>query len=199
MQSGSISFARLFEYIKLHPEIPHKDEPAFSGFKDLYLQLVRHIPEIPGWYAWVKRSEQGSDVVYIGQSQSRKTASLQARLKEEFLDEFVALWATIWSPEGVVETLDRKYRGKYTTPIKRSARKAGATHIVWFGKPRLTDQELDVIEHNLIGKLNPPANKQSRAHSDSHQELTSEAESAFTSELSKLGSLNVARLISRSS
>lgn len=186
MQSGNISFDRLFEHIKQHPEIPHKDETAFSRFKDLYLQLVRHIADIPGWYAWVKNANGKSKIIYIGQSQTRKTASLQARLKEEFLDEFVALWATIWDPDEVVNTLDNKYRGKYTSPIKRSARKAGATHIVWFGKRNLTDAELNVVEHALIAKYNPPANKQSRSHSDSFPDLLSEADLALQSELSKL-------------
>jgi len=186
VQSGNIAFSSLFGYIKEHREIPHKDEPAFAGFKDLYLQLVRHIADIPGWYAWTKVENGSSAVIYIGQSQSRKTASLQARLKEEFLDEFVALWATIWNPDEVVNTLDRKYRGKYTTPIKRSARKAGATHIIWFGKRGISDQELDVIEHALIAKYNPPANKQSRSHSASYPELLAEAEVALQAELSKL-------------
>ncbi len=186
MQSGNISFNRLFHHIKQHPEIPHKDEPAFSGFKDLYLQLVRPIADIPGWYVWVKHANDQSQVVYIGQSQTRKTASLQARLKEEFLDEFVALWATVWNPDYVVNTLDRKYRGKYTTPIKRAVRKAGATHIVWFGKRDLSDSELNVVEHALIAKYNPLANKQSRAHSDSFPDLFTEADLALQSELSKL-------------
>ncbi|MBI4548993.1 MAG: hypothetical protein HY707_13500 [Ignavibacteriae bacterium] len=187
MESDSISFSRLFDYIKSHPEIPHKEEPSFSGFQDLYLQLVRNVPYIPGWYAWTNKFlPQEQRVIYIGQSQTRKTSSLNARLKEEFLDEFVALWASVWNPDEVVNTLDRKYRGKYTAPIKRSARKAGATHIVWFGKRGLSDQELDVVEHALIAKYNPPANKQSRTHSTSFSDLLNEAESALQSELSKL-------------
>jgi len=186
MQSGNISFFRLFEYIKQHREIPHKDEPSFAGFKDLYLQLVRHIADIPGWYAWINVQNGSTTIVYIGQSQSRKTANLQARLNEEFLDEFVALWATIWNPEEVVDTLDRKYRGKYTAPIKRSARKAGSTHIVWFGKRGLLDQQLDVVEQALITKYNPRANKQSRSSSGSYPELLAQADAALQSELSKL-------------
>ena len=187
MQSGNISFDRLFDYIKIHAEIPHKDEPAFSGFKDLYLQLVKGVADMPGWYAWIKNTNGSSKSIYIGQSQTRKTASLRARLKEEFLDEFVALWATAWDPNEVVNTLDNKYRGKYTTLIKRSARKAGATHIVWFGRRGLSDAELNVIEHALIAKYNPPANKQSRSHSDSFPDLLSEADLALHSELSILG------------
>jgi hypothetical protein len=186
MQSGSISFSGLFGHIRKHREIPHKNEPSFTAFKDLYFELVQPIASIPGWYAWTKVENGSPSPVYIGQSQSRKTASLRARLTEEFLDEFVALWATIWNPEEVVNTLDRKYRGKYTAPIKRSARKAGATHIVWFGKQGLSDHELDVVEHALIAKYNPPANKQSRSHSASYPELFAEADAALQLELSKL-------------
>ena len=186
MQAGNLSLSSLYEYIKSHPEIPHKDEPAFHGFRELYLQLVQHVPEIPGWYAWTQSTAQTNTIIYIGQSQTRKTASLHARLKEEFLDEFVALWATIWNSDEVVNTLDRKYRGKYTASIKRSARKAGATHIVWFGKKGLSDQELDVVEHALIAKYNPPANKQSRSHAASFPDLFAEADSALQVELGKL-------------
>lgn len=185
MHSGCISFSRLYDYIKQHKECPHKDEPSFAGFKDLYLQLVRHIPDIPGWYAWTRFDNSSSKIIYIGQSQTRKTASLQARLKEEFLDEFVALWVTIWGDEAVA-TLDRKYRGKYTAPIKRSARKAGATHIAWFGRRGLSDSALDVVEHRLIAKYDPPANKQARSHSETFPELFAEADAALQSELSKL-------------
>ena len=187
MQSGTIPFTRLFDYIKRHKEIPHKDDPAFGGFKDLYLQLCRQIADIPGWYAWVRFTNGASSIVYVGQSQTRKTASLKARLTEEFLDEYVALWATVWDPEEVVNTLDRKYRGKYTIPIKRSARKAGSTHIVWCGKLGLSDHELDVVEHRLIDKYSPPANKQSRSHSDSFLDLLTAADTALQAEIAKLG------------
>lgn len=186
MQSGSISFDRLYDYIRKHPEVPHKDEPVFDGFRDIYLQLVRPIAAIPGWYAWTNAADTSSAIIYIGQSQSRRTSSLQARITEEFLDEFVALWATIWDSGEAVETLDRKYQGKYTAPIKRAARKAGATHVVWFGKPGLSDQELDVIEQALIVTYSPTANRGSRAHSGSYPELLTEADSALQSELLKL-------------
>jgi hypothetical protein len=186
MQSGTISFTQLFDYIKHHKEIPDKNDAAFAGFKDLYVQLCRQIADIPGWYAWVQFSNGAAKIVYVGQSQTRKTASLKARLTEEFLDEFVALWAAVWGADDVVNALDRKYQGKYTTPIKRSARKAGSTHIIWFGKPGMSDHELDVVEHQLIARYNPPANRQTRTHSTSFPELLSEADSALQSELAKL-------------
>lgn len=186
LDSGTISFTSLFEYIKQHPEIPHKAEPAFSGFKHLYLKLVQHVADIPGWYAWVRAVDSRPRIIHIGQSQTRKTASLKARLTEEFLDEFVALWATVWNREEVVTTLDRKYAGKYAAPIKRAARKAGATHIVWFGKAGLTDEELNVVEHNLIAKYDPPGNKQSRNHATSFPELVAEAESALNAGVATL-------------
>jgi hypothetical protein len=187
MISGTISFVSLFEHIRHHSEVPHKSELAFLKFKTIYEQLVNQVGAIPGWYAWIHSEDGRPDIVYIGQSQSRKTANLQARLKEEFLDEFVALWATVWDPEIVVNTLDQKYHGKYTAPIKRSARKAGANYIVWFGREGVTDQELDVVEHALISKYNPPANKQTRIHSASFPDLFDEAVESLQHELTKIG------------
>ena len=95
MDSGIISFAPLFTYIKDNPEIPHKKEPRFIPFKEIYSKLADGVPSIPGWYAWVRKNGSDKSVIYIGQSQTRKTSSLQARIREEFLDEYVALWATI--------------------------------------------------------------------------------------------------------
>jgi hypothetical protein len=115
-------------------------------------------------------------------------------LKEEFLDEFVALWATVWNPNEVVDTLDRKYGKKYTAPIKRSARKAGATHIIWFGRRGISDIELNVVEHELITKYNPPANSQKRIYSEFFPELLAEANAALKSEVSKLMKLIGGRL-----
>jgi len=186
MKSGMMSFDNLFSYIRQYPEIPHKDEIEFVGFKDLYLNLVDSVPNLPGWYAWIRADGTIKKVIYIGQSQTRKIASLQARLKEEFLDEYVALWATIWDSDKVVGTLDQKYHGKYTASIKRSARKAGTTHIVWVGRTNLTDQELDVVEHLLIAKYNPPANRQTRNHTTSFPELFDEADKTLKSEIDRL-------------
>ncbi len=186
MESGNLSFSTLFDFIKQHPNIPHKHEILFEPFKDSYSQIIRDVPEIPGWYAWVRITPDTSKVIYIGQSQTRKTANLHARLKEEFLDEYVALWATVWNPDEVVRMLDSKYQAKYTTPIKRSARKAGATNIVWFGKDNLSDAELNVVEHALIRKYNPPANRQYRAQSVSFAELLAHADAALQFELSQL-------------
>ena len=184
MESGILAFTSLHEYIRMHPEIPHKDEPTFNGFRELYLQLVKHIKDIPGWYAWIRVDKNNTSIVYIGQSQSRKTSSLLARITEEFLDEFVALWATIHDPETVVATLDRKYRGKYTAPIKRAARKAGATHLIWFGQRGLSDLQLNAVEYALIHSFNPPANRQSRSSSNEFPELVREAEGVLNHNLS---------------
>jgi hypothetical protein len=186
MNSGVIPFSRLFDYIKKHRDVPRKTESEFEEFKKLYLSLVKDVGDVPGWYAWVRMGEGHPKVIYIGQSQVRKTASLRARLKEEFLDEFIALWATIWDPEEVIEVLNKKYDGKYASNIRRSARKAGSTHIVWFGREGLSDAELDGVEHDLIQKMNPPANRQHRQKPHPFSGLTVEAESVLSALMSGL-------------
>jgi hypothetical protein len=190
MRSGTIRFDDLLEHVRNHPEIPHKEEGSFAQFKSIYEHLVNGVDDVPGWYAWLEPKGLNLTIVYIGQSQTRKTASLRARIREEFLDEFVALWATIWDAASVVDTLDRKYGGKYTTPIKRAARKAGADRIIWFGKPGLSDQQLDVIEHALIAKYDPRANRQKRTHTVSMPELLEEAVLALQSQMHRSGGTN---------
>lgn len=176
MIPGYISFDRLFQYIKGYTEIPHKDDAVFTGYKNLYLQLIVNVADISGWYAWVKiQSNVKKQVVYIGQSQTRNTSSLKARLKEEFLDEYVALWATIHGQKSV-ETLIKKY-SQYETGIIRAARKSGSTHIIWFGQTGLTDDQLNYVENKLIEIAKPLANKRKPKYM---QEYPSMLEKAYS-------------------
>lgn len=186
MHSGLISFNTLFEYIRRHKEIPHKTEAAFVGYKDHYLNLCRTIPEIPGWYAWVQSVNCPPKIIYIGQSQTRKTASLRSRIREEFLDEYVALWATIWDRDEVVNTLDRKENQKYTKEIKRAARKAGSTHIIWLGEHGISDKDLTTVEHQLIAKNNPPANRRNITYENTCPELLTRTESELQKKIERL-------------
>jgi len=185
MDSGIISFAPLFAHIKQNPEIPHKKEPTFLPFKEIYSKLADSVPNIPGWYVWVQIDGPNKSIIYIGQSQTRKTSSLQARIREEFLDEFVALWATIHGSK-VVSILDSKYNNKYTKEIARAARKSGATHLIWFGKSGLSDIELDAVEHNLISNFNPTANKRSSGFKVPFPELFKDASTTLETKLSEL-------------
>ena len=125
-----------------------------------------------GTYGFGKGTDKS--VIYIGQSQTRKTSSLQARIREEFLEQDVALWATIHGT-AVVSALDLKYNSKYTREIARAARKAGATHLIWLGKNGLSDIELDTVEHNLISSINPIANKRSSGFKVPFPELFKDA------------------------
>lgn len=162
MDSDSINLTPLLEYIKTFPIIPYKnhDPEIFEPFKEIYLELLSNVPDVPGWYVWLnKNAKPDETTIYIGQSQSRKTSSIKARLTEELLDEHVSLWATVHNPDSIFRTLDAKSDGKYTTYIKRSLRKAGTTDIIWVGENQVTDDQLNYVEHMLIKLHHPPANK----------------------------------------
>jgi len=178
MKSDYIKLDNLLDYIRGFPIIPYKnhDPHIFSPFQSIYLELLREIPELPGWYAWINRhTDWDNCVLYIGQSQSRKTASISARLNEELLDEHVALWATVHDPESIFRTLNAKSKGKYTKEIKRSLRKAGTTDIIWLAEHTLTDDQLNYVEHMLIKTLHPPANKRKPKFINEYPNLLEEA------------------------
>ena len=178
MTNGVLDFAELFDYVKRHHTIPHKKkEPeVFGPFQDIYFRLVLSVADIPGWYIWIRVStSECPHILYVGQSQTRTTSSLQARLKEEFLDEYVAIWGTVHKKEEAVQILSSKYEGNYTTGIKRAARKTGATHIFWFGQSDLTDDELNYVENKLIVILEPPANKQKPKYIQMYPDLLVQA------------------------
>jgi len=163
MNRGHFNLIDLLEYARNNPEIPHKknDSEIFKPFQGLYLFLVNNVPKIPGWYAWINYNipDINRRLIYVGQSQTRNTSSLHDRLKEEFLDEYVAIWATAHDSNEVVDKLARKYLGKYDSDIRRSAEKAGSSHIVWLGDSIITDDQLNYVEHMLIKEFNPRANK----------------------------------------
>ncbi len=187
MQFDHIEFKKLFGFIRQHPEIPHKqnDKEVFAPFQELYLQLVKTVSDIPGWYAWSKSPRDSEKpVIYIGQSQTRNTSSLRARLKEEFLDEYVALWATVHGDKSV-QILIKKYP-QYRTDILRSARKAGSTHIVWFGETGITDDQLNFVEHKLIVIVKPPANKRKPKYVGEYPSLLENAHSTLKQALTKI-------------
>ncbi len=179
LQSGVIDLASLFSYIKHHPDIPHKKEPEFAPFKSLYLKLVEQIPGLPGWYVWVNGSSKKNRIVYIGQSAEGNSATLKARIKEEFQDEYVALWGTVHDSEKVRRKLDEKYEFKYSKEIARAVRKAGTTHIVWCGAEGISSKELTTIEYNLIERLDPFANSKRITYPEVYPDMLKAVETTF--------------------
>ena len=190
IKSGSIDLIDLLTYARSNPEIPHKknDSEIFKPFQELYLFLVNNVPKIPGWYAWINYNIPDIDrrLIYVGQSQTRNTSSLHDRLKEEFLDEYVAIWATEHDLNNVVDILVLKYQGKYDSDIRRSAEKAGSTHIVWLGDNVITDDQLNYVEHMLIKEFNPPANKRKPRYIKEYPELYYKVSQELMHEVSRI-------------
>ncbi|MFA6455294.1 MAG: PD-(D/E)XK nuclease family protein [Bacteroidota bacterium] len=186
LHSDVLNFAPLFSYIKKHKEIPHKKEPEFAPYMKLYKELVADIANMPGWYIWVNAESKKNKIVYIGQSYVGKSAPLRSRIQEEMLDEYVALWGTVHDPVKAERTLDEKYKYKYTKEIARSAKKVGATHIVWCGMEGLTANQLDTIEYNLIEKWSPVANHKRLKYPESYPELLSNVEETLNKLIIKL-------------
>jgi hypothetical protein len=160
MSTGIISFESLLRFVKKNSEIPHRqrDAAVFGQYQELFMKLITEVPVVAGWYFWVGRSDNPDHGhVYIGQAQSRKTASLHNRLEKELHVEYVGLWSTIHGDNAIVDFI-RKY-SKYETQIRRAARKWGATHVLWYGEEGLTKDQLNFVENKLITIYEPRANK----------------------------------------
>ena len=160
MSSGIISFESLLEFVKRNSEIPHRksDSTVFNQYQELFMKLIADVPEVPGWYFWIGSSDNPDrGYVYIGQAQSKKTASLHNRLEKELHVEYVGLWATIHGDNAIVDII-RKY-SRYETQIKRAARKWGTTHVIWYSQEGLTKDQLNFVENKLITIYKPRANK----------------------------------------
>jgi len=181
MKSGLIILDSLYGFVSQNRDVPHrtKDRTVYLSYKKLVLDLLTNVPKDPGWYAWFKRSNVPPPI-YIGQSSIGKTSSLNARLEEELLEEYVAFWSFV--DDTAADKLKAKYGGKYSQV--RAMKKRGSDSIVWIAFPSARRGTLDIIEHKLIWDLKPSANNDRRDYSDivheNYNEVRSIMERAFT-------------------
>ncbi|MBW2005402.1 MAG: hypothetical protein JRI72_12515 [Deltaproteobacteria bacterium] len=163
MKSGIVKLDSLYGFVSQNRDVPHrtKDRRVYFPYKKLVLDSLSDVPTEPGWYAWFQRSSV-LPPIYIGQSSKGKTSSLNARLKEELLEEYVAFWSSV--DEDATEKLKAKYGGKYSQA--RALKKRGSDSIVWIACPGAKQGALDIVEHKLIWELKPTANKDRRDYSD---------------------------------
>lgn len=156
-------------------EYTNKVEESFQAIKDKL--------KTPGWYLWINvdKGNQKSTYIYAGQSQTNNTSDLFSRLREEFGDERMAFWATVYGDVIVREEVQRYPH--YEKPIQRAARKKNVSHVIWFGKAGITNDELNYVEHQLIGHYNPTANKRKPKYLQSYPELLNEAISFLNSQI----------------
>ena len=178
MQSGYFSIRNVLEYATDHPypAIPSSNnhKAVYNGYKGVFQPLLQQVPVIPGWYAWMKIGGRSLELIYLGKSGKGRTSDVRARLDEEFRDERIAIWATVDE-----KLRNSEPRGKYATEAKRSLRKAGVTHIIWWGQAGLDNEQVKGVECNLIKKFKPRANVQKGQCTDRYSELTVEAIDTF--------------------
>lgn len=123
MQHGYFSVKNILDYVTDYPELLPRTQMKTTGrgFIDSYRSLLKNVPQIPGWYAWLKLENNQVSFIYIGKSSKRKTSDIRARLEEEFYDDRVIFWATVHEEIRNKDWSDHKYY----THIKRALRKVG--------------------------------------------------------------------------
>jgi hypothetical protein len=165
MYTGYMNLDSLCDFARCNPEVPHrtKDITLYQEYRAVVVELLKSVPCEAGWYIWY-RSAAPNPPIYIGQSREGKTSSLQARLLEELLEEYVAFWSLVDSNAHTI--LSEKYNNKYN--LSRAMRKRGADRIIWVSCAGAKRGTLDVVEHKLIWDLQPTANTDKRDYSDIH-------------------------------
>jgi len=180
VRHGAISLDLLYKFARANPDIPHRkgDQSTYKSYRELVQTLIANIPQEAGWYCWYK-SKPAVLPIYIGQSKKGKTSSLYARIQEELLEEYVAIWGDVYDKEPMISRLSGKYAGKYITSIRRAAQKTGAQRIVWVSSDSITEGELDVVEQKLIAAFQPAANTDIRDYSRIETEIFDQVLTVF--------------------
>jgi hypothetical protein len=179
--------------VKKHPTPPvvgrgrGNVDKSMKEWRDLIRQILSPIvPELPGWYAWICMDKNYSmnPYLYIGQSQTRNTSSLYARLKEEIGDEWIVFWATVHGKHLLDEEIKRNQR--YETGYLRVGKKIGVTHIIWCGQDGFADDQLTYVERQLIDRFLPSANSQKPMSRGEYPQMSSEVIRAFVDQVRQL-------------
>ncbi|SRR6266404_4759805 len=128
----------------------------YSSLMKIVYELIKDIPETPGWYVWFNSEDKSP--IYVGQASEGKTCSLKTRLYDELVEELVAVWSRV--NKRAVEIYTAKYNGKYNQV--RAAKKQDADTILWISYPRANLATLDVTETKLIWCMFPKANERAK-------------------------------------
>lgn len=181
---GIISLDPIYDFIRKHPEIPGPaaKDAEYRLYREVVHQTLNGVPTTAGWYCWYQDTKK-PQAIYIGQASKGRTASLHARLDKELESERVAFWATVYGKEAVIEAITTQYlqagHKDYRANQMRSARKQGATKILWVSFPAASGGVLDVVEHKLIQEFAPPANATARNYSEIETSVYTDVLEAF--------------------
>jgi len=189
-QTGHIHLFDLYKYIAEHPKFVSGKDGDMGDYTKLVNEVVASIPNKAGWYNWGRINDVGFwETIYLGKSGNKKTSSLQARIREELLDERPGLWATIYGVEPTERQFQKVFKNKYGRQT-RSYRKKNIHYIVWVSADPISEQEIKDEEHTLIALYRPAINIQ-RVSYPSHTPHTEAILRAFDAEIETVSSPRV--------
>ena len=164
MESGMVSLRPLYEFLKTdHGESSYDGRsPGGRRYAALASSICQSIAAAQGCYLWGRYERNGLwQNIYLGKAGFGKTAHLRARIVEELKDERACVWCA-FVPEKVLMAAGAKIYPKmwhrYSVHMKRSLKKAGASHIAWVSDAELRNPDVQNIESDLIETLSPWAN-----------------------------------------
>ena len=72
MQTGFIDLSELYRYIRRNKIVPHRshDKEIYRPFKQIFLELIKRVPQKTGWYHWVQVNGDFKSI-YIGASSDK--------------------------------------------------------------------------------------------------------------------------------
>ena len=162
MLSGTVSITNspLMEHVHQNRLLPIVSRGRGNVHKTMrdYQREVKitfmDVPEIAGWYIWIqdRRSPVALKYIYIGQ-----TATLNARLRAWFDDNWIIPWAAHYGAACVNEAVKQNRHSK--EEITEAAKMHPVTHIIWLANEWLSNKELGGVERELIRRYRPGLNK----------------------------------------
>jgi len=183
LHSGHINIFPIYQFIAEHPTLVSAKNNDMQEYTTLINKMVSAIPnDKPGWYLWGKFNNIGYwETTYLGKAGNNKTSSLQARLKEELLDERIAFWGTVFGIEPTMKQFRKIFGDKYGNNT-RAYRKNGTHFIIWVGATPILEDEVKTEEHTLIALYRPTSNIQ-RVSYPPHTQYTDQVLRAIDSEI----------------
>jgi hypothetical protein len=183
--TGHFNLFPILEFACNHPVMPsHQDRELQKEYTNLLKELVKDVPQRPGWYLWGHFNDMGWwETIYLGKAGMQKTSSLHTRLYGELRDEgVIAFWAQVYGREPVVKQLAKLRDGKWEP--SRSLRKSGSQVVVWVAaEDPITEDEIRRQEDHLIKLYRPTHNSARWNQYATHDKLTEYVEMAIENEL----------------
>lgn len=173
-------------------EALHGNSKKGREYGKLVTLVTQSIAQTQGFYIWGKYEKRFWHSIYLGKAGFGKTASLQARIREELKDERLCIWCG--NHTGLDDRQVRAiWHGAYPSArpesqaginhANRAVRKQGTTHIIWVATPAIDNADVHKIEADLIEMLNPVGNIRRPIPCATLQEATVEAIRLFKAEI----------------